>query len=163
GMHDGVILATTATTRTRPGGSSNLDTQTMEIVRVHAVEFSKTAAPLSGGASPSRARRPSSPHRALEERAGQYSARRRAGIGLVLHGGDRDRRAACGDADDSLLRAGGAHDARHALGQVDDVAVTVGPETQHAAVDRHARAPQACRSRRKRRLPTWRIAPSRRS
>ena len=81
GMHDGVILATTATTRTRPGGSSNLDTQTMEIVRVHAVEFSKTAAPLSGGASPSRARRPSSPHRALEERSGKYSARGRAGIG----------------------------------------------------------------------------------
>src|SRR2546421_12080438 len=82
GMHDRVILATTATARTQPGGSSNLDTQTMEIVRVHAVEFSKTAAPLSGGASPSRARRPSSPHRALEERAGKDSAPVPAGIGL---------------------------------------------------------------------------------
>ena len=75
GMHDGVILATTATARTQPGGSSNLDTQTMEIVRVHAVEFSKTAAPLSGRVSPSRARRPGSPDWALEKRAGQYSAR----------------------------------------------------------------------------------------
>ena len=74
-MHDGVILATAAAARTRADGGSDLDMQAMAFACMHAVEFSKTAAPLSGRVSPSRARRPGSPDRALEKRAGQYSAR----------------------------------------------------------------------------------------
>src|SRR5881275_1241864 len=55
GMHDGVILATAAAARTRAGGGSDLDMQAMAFACMHAVEFSKTAAPLSG-VSPSRGR-----------------------------------------------------------------------------------------------------------
>src|SRR5437588_12050766 len=55
GMHDGVILATAAAARTRADGGSDLDMQAMAFACMHAVEFSKTAAPLSG-VSPSRGR-----------------------------------------------------------------------------------------------------------
>ena len=52
GMRDGVILATAAAARTRAGGGSDLDMQAMAIACMHAVEFSKTAAPLSGEGFP---------------------------------------------------------------------------------------------------------------